>query len=625
VVSVGLVAVITLVLVATAAVLFFDTTQNIEEETPQVSIETEVDNGDLVIQHEAGDTVNPEELQVAFRGTSGADVFDLENNISEFSGGTRVSLTPQTVLGVVEMQVIHEPSNGILYDEERTVGAIISLSNPGSGPLNFGSGSNPTITPSATLRRGFLGGTAVQNYDPGTAGLGTQSREVSGATTLSTGSGQFGTTQTGGDQVDVEYRIAGSTLATETGVTLPSDGLPETVNFGNINLDATSVGLTIATKTETAVSQSVRVSGVPNTDSTEDITVEEFPLKKALNNAGTGETVSVLPSPNPYQKSVTISTEDVTVEGTEGTPTIVGQSQSVFDIQASGVTLSGLELRNPTGDSSGRINGVDVSSGTDITIQDLRITNIATDYSSGYTSNGRGIYVGEGTDGLEIVDNTITNINGTDRSFGMQVFEGGNGGSIDDLVIEDNTISNINWSERTDPRAGGPSLTRGIALNGNVSADILNNEIKSLRGEASATYPRAISLVTSSSSPEPGKVPEDIEIRGNSFSDIGINDANKLNPAVTQKFASHIAVSAFNTATSLSITGNDFTGGVLPSLGPSGSSDVYFNVPKTLYSKSFVENIQNSNSNTFNSQSVIQEQDANQDGNDDTFVLVPVP
>ncbi len=622
VVAVILMIAVAIVLTSTVGLVVFDITGDSEEENVIVSVDTELDNGELVVRHSGGDTVDPEDLKIQVDSDSGTDVIDLENKLSDsFTAGTEFRLRPQSAAGDALVQLVHEPTNSILYDEERTAAPTVQLSSSSSV-----SGGN-SISPTATVQKGFFGGSGSTNsYDSGVVGLSTQS----GSSPTAIGTAQAGTS--------VEYRIDGATVKTKS-INLPQGGGTKTVNFGTVT-PSNYIKTAVPGSDSASVTQTVTVTGGVSASQSDTLRITDNSISNALSAVDPGGTVKIKDgsAPNDFTKSIKINTKDITVEGVGGTPTIVGQSQSVFDIRASGVTLSGLEVRNPKEKKTTGVGaiGVRVRSGLqDITVKNMRITDIDTD--SGTKGNGRGIQVQKDIDGLEITDNTITNIEGRDRTVAIQVSQGGSGSPVKNLVIDGNTISDIRWDEKFGGEDSGKiALTRAIAINGDVRGDILNNEITNLRGEASTTRPIGIILTTGGSSQ-----PRDIEISGNSFSDIGTNDPSEIidtpaseipgfsGPDQDLKFVSHITIAAFNNnkPDTLTIKNNDFTGKVGPTNNPAlpDNTDVYVTSvdATTPFGTSFLSTVESQNS--FNLPRAVAPQDSDLDGTNEQTAILPNP
>lgn len=231
-------------------------------------------------------------------------------------------------------------------------------------------------------------------------------------------------------------------------------------------------------------------------------------LEEALVAAEDGDTVEVQAG---VHEGFEISTPNVTVQGASGA-TVEGQ----ITVSASGVTIDGLTVTNPTGGIGILVDGVG-----DVTISNNTVENIGSDSSWTNTSQGiyisdnnasegisniviegntidsvgnaaaldktnKGIFVGDSIanallDNLEIRENTISNIvaNATDfadsgrGAYGVQINWGSGGaatGQVTNLVVADNTIEDLSgfWVHAIGLEADTPSA----AITGNEIAGL---------------------------------------------------------------------------------------------------------------------------------------------------------
>ncbi len=150
-VGVVLLAAITLVLVAAIGLFVFSDTGGGEEaELLLTDLESELNAGNITISHAAGDTLNPEEVNVIVEGNTRTIPMDEFSGVGdEFSAGqtARYQLNNPSEFWIGEFRVIvvHEPSDTILHEEKKAVefsdeGLQLQVADAGGG-LSGGSAS----------------------------------------------------------------------------------------------------------------------------------------------------------------------------------------------------------------------------------------------------------------------------------------------------------------------------------------------------------------------------------------------------------------------------------------------------------------------------------------------------
>ncbi|NBD73972.1 hypothetical protein GVX82_02940 [Patescibacteria group bacterium] len=205
-----------------------------------------------------------------------------------------------------------------------------------------------------------------------------------------------------------------------------------------ITLDETAFELTVGAEV-------VAYETPAETGATCDLTVDESltsPVDPFFGNitdaeaaAEVGETICV--DTGNYEEDVTVDVEDVTILGINdpkgGDAAVV---DGRMDIEADGVTVSGLAFTNP---------------------------------DAGY-----GIVI-DGVDNTVISFNTFTNIGTAYSGASAQaIYYDGNPGAASGLVISDNTIDGVG-SEALDPDSGGGSSAKGIFIGDSTSPDPLTD------------------------------------------------------------------------------------------------------------------------------------------------------
>jgi hypothetical protein len=272
--------------------------------------------------------------------------------------------------------------------------------------------------------------------------------------------------------------------------------------------------------------------------------------------SGAGEDDTIFVEAGDYNESVTVDTKGLTITGTTdpsaGTATVTGQSTAAVDIRANGVTVDRLEVRNPgtqgaadSGSSGGAV-GVRVNSGSkNATVRDSVITDIGVNDDD---ANPIGVLASDGTVGITVIGNEISNLEGTDEDQeqvqGVLVNESGTG--ITGARVENNTITDL-----LDTRS-----TNAVRFNGDVSGEIVGNTISDLNtegtipgsGGAPGGFTQVIALQQGGNSTTG---PSDVTIENNTISNIETTTADNFAPPF------HIIVGS-NTS-DISITGNELT------------------------------------------------------------------
>jgi hypothetical protein len=352
----------------------------------------------------------------------------------------------------------------------------------------------------------------------------------------------------------------------------------------------------------------------------------------AVDQASPGDTISV--GPGTFNESVTIDTEDVTVEGPNAG--IAGDSDQRGDesiitsgltIAADGVTIDGVQIENA--DRDGIRFGPDTVP-SNVTIQNSVVTNVTGDTGGKAAANGIQFFFGgvanETAKNVRILDNEISDISAPDTgqnesdAIGVNVLPRGN--DIVNLRIAGNTIENISVGD-----SSGRSEARGISIGtqfentsdgsrGNfgqaIGLTVENNNISNLESD----FTRAIALFedkkgAAKTSDKPVG-PVNFTIIGNNIS--GVNsEANFFDAAIFigeyGNFGNgHIVqnnnftgatVQNFNDSDALNTTGNTFSG------DPKG--DIHYTA-----ADADVDSI--INSNTFNRRVTIRDASGNVTG-----------
>lgn len=268
-------------------------------------------------------------------------------------------------------------------------------------------------------------------------------------------------------------------------------------------------------------------------------------IQAAVGDANEDDTIEV--KSGTYD-SVSIDVEGLTLESADGPEetTMVGQVTTT----AADVEVSGFTVTNPEGDTGMRAT----DDATGVVIEDNIVTEVNTENDA---DRARGIIVGglddgDSADGLEIRDNTVTNIEGAAADerqvHAIQILEeSGSGGLIENVVVDGNSIDDI-----LDTRS-----TVAVNFNGNIEGEITDNDISGLNteGETDAGDPGGFTQVIAlNAGGNASSGPQNVEIAGNEISDIETTTEDNWAPAY------HLIVSESADANTIDINSNEFSG-----------------------------------------------------------------
>jgi hypothetical protein len=346
-------------------------------------------------------------------------------------------------------------------------------------------------------------------------------------------------------QVPLEYVLIDSSGGVEVINSTTVEITPGTTD--TVTLSGTlSTASTVALDNET-LTHRIRIASETSTAADGSIDVSHS-IDAAISAAGTGDTVTV--RAGTYEESVTADVAGLTLEpAASATPTVVGQSSNAVTVGADDVTVSGLDIQNPTGSGDGNtsVNAVGVKvdpANTNVTIENNSIGPVGT----AVNTNVIGVYVERDADDVTVTNNTLSMLDGTvddeDRTQAILLIaqEGGNVGSITGATIFNNTVTNV-----TDTRS-----VKAIEFNGNISGSIAENDISDLDtdGPAGTGFTQAIALGQGSNA---NTGPSDVLIENNTISN--------LEPGTPADFAapSHIILSAADDVSTIDITDNEFS------------------------------------------------------------------
>lgn len=262
-----------------------------------------------------------------------------------------------------------------------------------------------------------------------------------------------------------------------------------------------------------------------------------------------------------FEESVAVE-KPVTIRGTTDpaggqAATVVGQGSDTFTVQSNDVTITNLDIRNPTGGSradpesfSGAI-GVNVESGnTGVSVVNNVITELGTENDD---ANPMAVYAQGATSGITVENNLISRLEGTDEDAGAvqavqinsQRGQRGVSDGIDDARVVDNTITDV-----LDTRSAV-----AVRFNGDVSGEIVNNTISDLNTEGDIPgtndpggFTQVLALSQGGNSPTG---PSGVTVEDNTISNIETTTPGNFAPPV------HLIVT--ESASNISVADNTFS------------------------------------------------------------------
>ena len=251
-----------------------------------------------------------------------------------------------------------------------------------------------------------------------------------------------------------------------------------------------------------------------------------------------------------YEESITID-KALTIQASavaSSKPVIIGQSTNAVRVEASDVTISGLDIQNPEGGganpSARNAVGIRVLPNSErVTISDNHIQNIAT----AVETNPLGIVAFDGANNLTIQNNTLQNLKGTttydEQAQAILLIQESISAptAITDALIKGNTITNV-----SDARSAV-----AIRFNGDVQGTIEDNTISSLFttvDDPTRGFTQAIAFAKGGNGDD---APSNVTIKNNTISDLEDNGTDNLAP-------SHVIFTNIANASTVTITNNTF-------------------------------------------------------------------
>ncbi|TKX86497.1 hypothetical protein EXE43_08105 [Halorubrum sp. SS5] len=283
-------------------------------------------------------------------------------------------------------------------------------------------------------------------------------------------------------------------------------------------------------------------------------------LTSIVGGASSDETISVFGGSfgdgSEYDGNFDIDESGVTLaRASAERPVVNGQNGFAVEVSADDVTIDGFEIRNPgtqgtaSPGSPAGIGGINVNSGnTDVCVQNNVITDIGTGDDD---ANPIGVLASDGTSGIRVYNNEVSNLEGTDEDQGQVqgVLINESGTQITDAEVSNNTITGL-----LDTRS-----TNAVRFNGDVTGEISDNDISDLNtegtipgsGGAPGGFTQVIALQQGGGS---STGPSNVTIRGNAISDIETTTADNFAPPF------HVILGGSTDGTTVTIDSNDFSG-----------------------------------------------------------------
>lgn len=150
---------IVVVLAAVIGVTILGLSEIVDTNPPSVSIETDIGRSEITLRHQAGDSLDPTNVEVVIDGPNATVRYPMENFKGDpntpFTAGTVFSLPHGVSSGSVDVRVVHEPSDAIISrNQRRLYEGVISLAafdddvptNDYTGGQNFDASSTTTVS-----------------------------------------------------------------------------------------------------------------------------------------------------------------------------------------------------------------------------------------------------------------------------------------------------------------------------------------------------------------------------------------------------------------------------------------------------------------------------------------------
>ena len=140
VIGVILMVAITVILAAVIGTFVLGLGDSLGDNQPTAQIDLDTTSDQIVLEHAGGDRIPSEELEIRVNNKTdtGADItFNSENEFDQaFSVGDQATASYSSGSGtdtVLRIQIIHTPSDSIIFDREVEIADLDSVDSGGSG------------------------------------------------------------------------------------------------------------------------------------------------------------------------------------------------------------------------------------------------------------------------------------------------------------------------------------------------------------------------------------------------------------------------------------------------------------------------------------------------------------
>ena len=310
--SVAIAVALVVVLVAAAGVFIFGDVTDSEDDTTLASIESDVTVSSLTISYSSGDTLDPENVRVVLEGNSTvhdstlAAFSDPASDNETVSAGDTWQQDLNRFIGEAQLQVIHEPTNTILHEQQHSVtlpdgGLTLSIdgaTNSTELPGDATAANDSQIRFPYTVTGTFDGGETVDVTDSATLAFAPDSA------LSATGNGTVQTQEPSGDSQTVTVTASFQNRRSNAVAVTVRDGVNYTVAIDDSKTgnNTVTVNYTVTNEGTITGQQDIEfvVAGNGTVDTTPDVTL-------APGDSHTGQFTQTL---NVTNATVTVRTAD---------------------------------------------------------------------------------------------------------------------------------------------------------------------------------------------------------------------------------------------------------------------------------------------------------------------------
>jgi predicted ribosomally synthesized peptide with SipW-like signal peptide len=264
-------------------------------------------------------------------------------------------------------------------------------------------------------------------------------------------------------------------------------------------------------------------------------------IQDAVNNANSGNVISVANNTFSPSSPVTVGTSGLTIAG-------AGESQTEIDasdlergmaIEADGVTVCDLTVDNAgSGVSSGEVEGIFVGDANDftdedgiITIRDVTVSNVDAGDSTAEGIHVKSYNSGDPIDGVSIKNVTIDGVDTPDADGGANGIKLQS--DLNNVTIGDTDIKNVegSWSYGVSltPASLEDGIPKDVSINSSTIADVTAITYDGVGVGIDSRGGGAVDPTASGNNPDDVADPRELSIIGTDFEnslDIGIQNKN---------------------------------------------------------------------------------------------------